>query len=251
MKKIIYLGVLALVFSGCSVESIDSNDELITANAKPTLNDENGVAESFNFDPICAGVPADFCFSFPQATAGPNDKDTQVQIQLFVYGDDPNSTDDDDYEQIFKGEGGTEVCDSWTFDEPGVYDVRYKIGSGGFTNVEVEVQNCSCDESFSYTENGGYEYTFYYTPSEDMEAAELVFTFAQSVAISGLEDWEGNGQTEQKIMNLEKCVEYSWTVTLEKNCSGNSRNSNVWTDFKVNNVSKKNENTPNIEQSCD
>ena len=74
-----------------------------------------------------------------------------------------------------------------------------------------------------------------------MLAAELVFTFAQGSAASatGLEGWSTNGATRQITMNLVACQVYTWTVDLTPNCSGNSPNSNVWTDFKVNEVSKK------------
>jgi hypothetical protein len=58
-------------------------------------------------------------------------------------------------------------------------------------------------------------------------------------------------------MDLVACTTYTWTVSLTPNCSGNSKNSNVWTDFKVNNNdgnlendSKKNDGTPNIVIAC-
>ncbi len=250
MKNLFYLGMLVLVFSGCSVDSLESNEELITADAKPNTEVVNDVEESFNYDPLCAGEESGFCFTFPQASAGPNDKDTKVQIQLYTYGEDENSTEDDGYEQIFKGEGGTEVCGNWSFEEPGTYDVRYKIGSGGFTDIDVVVENCGCEESFYYSENGDKEYTFFYTPEEYMEDALLVFTFAQSNVTEGLDGWVSKGETMQNTLHLEKCVEYEWTVTLEPKCSGNSPSSNVWTNFTVNDVSKKNENTPNLTQNC-
>lgn len=252
MKKFLYFVFALGILYACSTDTLET-EELVTADAKPSDKiDEEVIPEFFEYDEvICMGVPADFCFSFPQATAGPNDKNTDVMIQLLMPGDDPESTDDDEFEQIFKGEGGTGVCDSWIFEEDRTYTFRYKIGSGGFTEKNLIVEDCRvCEESFSYTENGESEYTFFYTPDEDMEDALVEFTFAQSVEVSGLEDWKGNGQTEQTIMDLDKCVEYTWTVTLDKNCSGNSPNSNVWTDFKVNDVSKKNENTPNLTQSC-
>ena len=251
MKKFFYfLFVLGILYA-CSTDSLE-NDLLLTADAKPNLNsEEDGIPEAFNYDPLCAGIASDFCMTFPQASAGPNDKDTQVQVQQYVYGEDPESNEDDGYEQIFKGEGATEVCSTWTFEEAGIYDIRYKIGSGGFTDLSIEVIDCNeCEESFSYDELEGNLYTFYYTPAEDIDDALLVFTFAQSVEVSGLDGWEQNGQTEQLTMDLEKCETYEWTIGLEALCRGNSPNSNVWTDFKVNDVSKKNENTPNLTQEC-
>ncbi len=118
-----------------------------------------------------------------------------------------------------------------------------------------------CDESFSYVSKGGGSYTFTYTPAESISGANLVFTFAQGVSVSGLDDWSWNGKssTRHMVMNLVACTTYEWTVTLSPDCSGNSGNSNVWTDFNASNNdgdtendSKKNisESTPNIVISC-
>ncbi|TXE14221.1 hypothetical protein [Algoriphagus aquimarinus] len=109
-----------------------------------------------------------------------------------------------------------------------------------------------CEESFSYVDNGdNAAYVFTYIPSEDMSAAALVFTFAQGVAASatGLDGWATNGSTRQITMDLVACQEYTWTVDLTPDCSGSSANSNVWTDFKVNTVSKKGT-LSNITESC-
>ena len=123
-----------------------------------------------------------------------------------------------------------------------------------YSAYRFDLAGCACEESFSYAAGeGANEYIFTYVPAEDMTAAELVFTFAQSVAVSGLEGWTNKGNatssTETKTMDLEACERYSWTVTLEKECMGNTGNNNLWTDFKVNDVSKKGE-LANIKQSC-
>jgi hypothetical protein len=51
-------------------------------------------------------------------------------------------------------------------------------------------------------------------------------------------------------MDLNACQTYTWTVTLTANCSGNAKQSNVWTDFKVNEVSKKNNPEDKFIQVC-
>tara|TARA_R100001369_G_scaffold22674_1_gene41275 strand:- start:29376 stop:30080 length:705 start_codon:yes stop_codon:yes gene_type:complete len=233
MKKIYYLIFLAIGVSGCSVESIDSTENLLTADAKMKLTEvQNFVVPT----EICAGVESTFSFEAPVGT--------NLQVQQLIAGE---------WVQVFKISQSTSNPQNFNllFEEAGDYSLRYKIGSGGFTETSVTVVNCnSCEESFSYTSNGEQSYTFYYTPAEDLVDATLVFTFAQSVAVSGLDSWTSNGVTKQKNMNLNACQEYSWAVTLQKNCSGGSQNSNVWTDFKVNDVSKKNENTPNLVQNC-
>lgn len=106
-----------------------------------------------------------------------------------------------------------------------------------------------CEESFSYIDNGNNNFTFTYIPAEDMEGAELVFTFAQGTTVSGLTDWDANGQTRKMIMNLVACETYTWTVTFSAKCSGNSPESNVFTDFKVNDLSRKG-NINKIEIPC-
>ncbi|MCM8568118.1 hypothetical protein NE848_01940 [Gramella jeungdoensis] len=260
MKKIIYLIVLILGFSGCSVESYDSNEELITADARPTVQN---VEESLVFGDLCAGEEAEFCLNFPQATIGNgNPKTTNVQVQLLKYGDDPETEeiepeDYEYYEQIFHTSENTQACFFYTFDEANTYDLRYFIGSGGHTDVQAEVLDCSeCEESFSYMDNNDGSYTFTYVPAEDMENAEIIFTLAQSVVSlwgesSVTTEWSTAGQTEHAFLDLEACETYWWTVSLEKDCNGSTPNNNVWTDFKVNDVSKKNELTPNITQSCE
>ncbi len=112
-----------------------------------------------------------------------------------------------------------------------------------------------CEESFTYVDNNDGSYTFTYIPEEDVEDAALVFTFAQSAYQSGLpssEGWAqtGAGQTMQTVMDLKACDKYTWTVTLKANCSGHSPTSNVWTDFKVGEVSKKNNPEDKFIQVC-
>ncbi|WP_157359687.1 hypothetical protein [Algoriphagus mannitolivorans] len=94
-----------------------------------------------------------------------------------------------------------------------------------------------CDESFSY-EVDGNEVTFTYVPSADLDNAELVFTFPQS-ALDGnpLEGWSYDGQTMRKTMDLDACATYTWTVSLS--CKPLNNAQNKWTDFKVNDFSKK------------
>jgi hypothetical protein len=121
----------------------------------------------------------------------------------------------------------------------GTYSFRYKVGSGGFSNkIDIIIENC-CTPGFSYVDNGGGSYTFTLIPEENVTAAQLVFTFAQGVAVAGLDSWTTNGSTRQKTMNLVGCQTYTWNVILTPDCSGNSNNSNVWTDFKIGEESQK------------
>jgi hypothetical protein len=122
----------------------------------------------------------------------------------------------------------------------GDYSFRYKIGAGGFTHIVITIEPC-CVTGFTYIDNEDGTYTFTLVPAEDMDDAELVFTFAQGVMVYGLDTdvWADKGVTWQAEIDLLECVTYEWIVTLTANCSGNSPQSNVWTDFTVNTVSMK------------
>jgi len=188
----------------------------------------------------------------------------EVQIQYSLNGID--------WLQLDKGTV-TDGLFSVTFTpEAGTYSFRadFTANAGGckegFDNMKfqdntvleiVTVAACGCDESFSYVNNGGNNFTFTYIPSESVPNANIIFTFAQGVNVSGLNNWTENGVTRQMKMDLVACTTYTWTITLTPNCSGHSKNSNVWTDFKVENNdgnfendSKKNNETPNIVIAC-
>lgn len=247
MKKIIYLVFLAIGMTGCSVESLDSG-ELLTADASVKPQE---VGKSMNLleAEICAGEAPVFVFNFPQNFNGPNSASTSIAIQIETF---PGSGLWGPFKTLsYAGAGPVEYTYNDAVLAIGTYSFRVSIGAGGFSYAAtLNVVECSdCEESFSYSANGGNSYTFSYTPAEDMTDASLVFTFAQSVAVSGLDSWTTNGQTKQISMDLDACTTYEWTVELLRDCSGNSNNSNVWTDFNVNGNSKKGE-LDNITQSC-
>jgi hypothetical protein len=94
-----------------------------------------------------------------------------------------------------------------------------------------------CTDDFNYKKNEDGTYTFTYKPAADKTGATLVFTFAQGIVMQGLSDWKSNGVTKQKVMDLKACQEYTWSMTLD--CKDNPGARNLWTDFTVNEVSKK------------
>lgn len=108
-----------------------------------------------------------------------------------------------------------------------------------------------CDEAFSYVENVDGTITFSYTPDADYTGANVVFTFAQSADVS-IDGFSASGATMQATLDLTACQTYTWTATINSlRCIGNGQNTvNAWTDFKVNEDSKKNDDTPNIERPC-
>lgn len=239
MKKLIYLFTLGVGFTSCSVDSLDSTENLLTADASL----KNQMTNEFEIPVgICAGVPAEFKLNAP---VGSN---LQVQQYNEISGE---------WEQVYKTPNSTSNPQNFslTFPSADTYQLRYKAGSGGFSNaMDVRVANCGCDESFTYVDNQDGTYTFTYIAGEDMEDAEVVFTFAQGAYVSGLSDEfsqnGNNGQTYEATMDLKECDVLNYTVTLQPTCSGNSAKSNVWTDFKVKDVSKKANEEDKFVASC-
>lgn len=159
--------------------------------------------------------------------------------------DDPETTEIIEtattYTKAFSLDAGWDKCDAM------IYSVRIEgngqpIWLGTSEASESYTYNlfapCGCEESFYYVQNTDGTYTFTYIPEEDMLGAELVFTFPQSALDdTPLPGWTYNGQTMQTTMDLDACETYSWTVSLT--CKSLNNPQNKWTDFKVNNVSKK------------
>lgn len=231
MKKTTYLLALMLVAS-CSVEPLENNEEFNSFDARVQV--QNNV-----FDipaQICAGEPAEFCLN---AETGTN---LQVQIKI---GDDWYPL-----YQTNKSTANPQYFNS-SFETAGEYELRYKTGRGFSDPVTVNVTNCAeCVESFNYEHIEGNTYAFTYIPEENMINVPVVFTFAQTVDTDGFDDsWTSAGQTVQKYMDLTKCEPYTWTLQLTKDCKAGTPNNNVWTDFKVNGISKKGD-LGNIVQEC-
>ncbi len=134
------------------------------------------------------------------------------------------------------------------------YDLKV-TGNGpqaSFTVRYYLIGICShCREQFNYEKNFDGTYTFSYTPSQDYTNANVVFTFTQAdhVIISGLPGWITEGQIRKKSMNLVRCKTYEWIVGVSPKYNSHAEDADLWTDFKVNSISKKNisEPTPNID----
>ncbi|MEP6262931.1 MAG: hypothetical protein ABJ092_15250 [Gillisia sp.] len=248
MKKLTYLLFLAIGVTACSVESIDSTENLLVADAKAKVT----VATSVVYDAtVCFGEDANFTFNFPQAYNSGNGNTQKTLVILELWNELSG-----EWNEIHQGnyDGAGPQYFSYEFGAEGTYQLRHRIGTGNnWTEISVSVVDCSdCEESFSYVENENGSYTFTYVPAEDMDDANLVFTLAQSDSDTGLEGWEDKGATKQKTMDLAACQVYTWTVTLTPDCNASQPNSQAWTDFKVNGVSKKNTSTstPIIVKSC-
>jgi len=231
MKKSFLTGLTALaaaavVFVGCSKNELTPYpvmDSVLSASEVPG----EGSSGPLSWTGACAGE------DLVLTLVGSGNK----QIQQLIDGE---------WVQVAQvASGSAPLVGTVTNVQSGDYYFRYKVGSGGFSAaVAVTVVNCNCSESFSYSVDGD-AVTFTYVPDEDYTDANLVFTFAQGVAVGGdLAGWSSNGVTKQKTMSLTACTTYTWTVTLD--CAAMPGATNKWTDFKVNDDSKKNAATPNI-----
>lgn len=135
MKKLTPLFILAILLSGCSTESIDS-EELIVADAKPSMAvaaDEFIIPET-----ICAGEEATFEIV---SAVGSN-----LQVQEY-------DAVEEEWIQVFQiaksVSNPTEVFLTW--ENPGTYQLRYKAGSGGFSDsIEITVVICEDDSVCAY-----------------------------------------------------------------------------------------------------
>jgi hypothetical protein len=138
--KLTFAFMFVLIASSCSQddEAMDAaalaneiNSELSAKGAKVVA----AVAEGFVVpNEICAGVAANFCFT---AAIG-----TNLQVQQLIAGE---------WEQVYQISKSTaeETCFPLTFATAGPYQLRYKIGGGGFlpsiNGMTVTVTNCgSC-----------------------------------------------------------------------------------------------------------
>lgn len=114
-----------------------------------TVTVDNG---TFDFpDVICVNEEFQFCLNFPQATAGPNAKTTNVHVQLLVSGDDPDTIkiESEYYIQIAKANENIQYCFNYKFTATGDYQLRFKIGADGsdtWTDVTINVGDCSIVE---------------------------------------------------------------------------------------------------------
>src|SRR5690606_18111858 len=176
IKKLSFLLFLAIGITGCSVESVDSTENLLTANAMVAVS-------AFSITPpaiICAGLPATFSYAAPVRS--------NLQVRRLVGGE---------WVQVYHNNKSNNLTESFAlnFATAGTYSLRYKNEQGFSEPFTVRVINCNtCDESFSYSTNLDGTYTFTYVPAEDILGAEVVFTFPQSVVVSGYvwENWNGN-----------------------------------------------------------
>ena len=256
MKKLIYMGALALIAAGGIFWSCQK-DEFIIPEEGMTLKSSSICCVNDWAETEVGPVYFRKTKNVPGGGFATNDLTAYVSIsnnseyttlifhggnEVFdgvkINGTDYSNDTKDDYLEIQLAV--TEYCKEVNYSMQ-LFGVGNSIGKTDLLAVNFtpkDLCETECTESFSYVNNGGGSYTFTYIPDADYTDANLVFTFAQGLTISGdLSSWASNGVTKQKTMSLTACNTYEWTVTLD--CATMPGAQNLWTDFKVNDESKK------------
>ena len=127
------------------------------------------------------------------------------------------------------------------------------------TYALIGVCDDGCDESFSYKDNQDGSYTFTYISAEDLDEAEVKFTCPHIVSFEALDGKTysvnpGNSHGSPTVLtwtgDIDACTEITFTLAFEGDCNQNNAGfANIFTDFKVNDVSKKGDNE-NIKFEC-
>jgi hypothetical protein len=160
-KTVFFIVVAAVLIAGAIYISCQKDSGITTPSEVPTLvlNAPGGPHPSVENkditwdEPVCVGEPITFTLSW---TGG--DGIEEVQVQRLV---------GTDWIQIFQESQANSPQDYlYTFDVVGTENLRYKIGSGGFSNpVEVEVEQCGeCETWQCETAYGGDSYNPTDTP---------------------------------------------------------------------------------------
>ena len=117
-----------------------------------------------------------------------------------------------------------------------------------------------CEESFDYKLNQDGSYTFTYISEEDITNAEVKFTCPHIISFEALDGKAysvnpGNGNGSPTVLtwngDINACEEITFTMSFEADCDQNNAGfATLWTDFKVNDLSKKGD-LDNITFDCE
>lgn len=154
-RKMFFMGVLTVVMAGAIFWSCQKDEVLMNTEDGVMLKKGNVAVMETSVtvdtliweDVVCAGEEHEFCLEFPQAYL-PNGNTTKTNVNVQIWN--PELEEEGDWEEIFQGnfDFGPK-CFTYKFLEEGVYNLKYKIGSGGFTEIDVNVANCGCETLLS------------------------------------------------------------------------------------------------------
>jgi hypothetical protein len=140
------------------------------------------------------------------------------------------------------------------------------VGFGGTPFITAkyylrELCEISCEESFSYDlDEDGSSVVFTYISPVAIDPAQIKFTCPHITGFTATDGKEytvnpGNGQGSPTVLTwngaVAACTPITFAFSFDPDCDQNSAGfANLWTDCKVNGVSKKNTNTPTIRYDC-
>lgn len=233
------------VQSGSQSETEGANTKVISYNA---YNTETHFIVEVNFDQ--------------------NQANSKANITIDIEGDSEQFGD------VVKGSTishSIELTDGWQACDEINFSIHTSFNQGNgrgnsqndidFVNLSyslIGICSSSCEESFSYG-NEDVIYTFTYKSSEDLENAEVKFTCPHITGYEALDGKTysvnpGNSHGSPTVLtwvgDIEACTEMTFTLSFDADCiQNNSGKVNIFTDFKVNEESKKGSNE-NITFNC-
>lgn len=119
-----------------------------------------------------------------------------------------------------------------------------------------------CDESFSYKTNDNLTVVFTYKSNVNIDGAEIKLTCPHITGFTSNDDktYTVNNTGNQTVLSwtgsIEACTTITFDLTFTPDCIYNENSEkwntpNIWTDFKVNEVSKKTVTPPLVGASCE
>lgn len=242
--KLTFAFMFILIASSCSEDNdamdaavlAQENNEIAAKGAKVSA----AVVETFTVPTeVCAGVSTDFCFEAPIGT--------NLQVQQLIAGD---------WVQVYQISQSTSVntCFPLTFVTAGTYQLRYKIGSGGYTQVAVTVVNCTtCDDAnFTYETADNQNIVFTYNHGEEVSNVTIEFTFPQVMnsQLNADGKYVGADGKLYSVNNPTNQTVFTWTgevsckssqaetfeFSFSADCSAGNTNDGqalIWTDAKI------------------
>ncbi len=198
---------------------------------------------------------------------------THFIIEVYYERNNDNTSDliraialDETQEELDVESGSTTVFEfdlpnNWEACDIVDFDIRQE-GQGSPIDLSGDYSLfsfCGCEEDFYYEENADGSYTFIYTADENLGNAEVKFTTPHITDFEALDGKEytsnpGQGNGSNTVLtwtgDITMCEEITFTLALDADCSQNNAGfATVFSDFKVNDDSKKGE-TGNIKVDC-
>ncbi|WP_163714392.1 hypothetical protein [Mangrovibacterium lignilyticum] len=247
MRKFFTLFTLTLaigagLFYSCQKEEI--GDEAISASLKKAQVNTDAVTANFVYDDhACLGVPHEFVIEAAE------DENMQIQAEFT----------DGEWTQIAQISKSDEASTTFVYtfsaeliEKENPIQLRYKSGNGGFTKgYYITIDDCGCEESFAYETEDNLSVVFAYTSDVDLENAEVKITCPHIFPTDGFiaEDgkvYEVNNTGNHTVLtwtgDIAACQEITFDLTFIPDCSKKNNGNGavtIWTDFKVNEASKK------------